>query len=195
MSWSLIFFINSILLGVGLAMDAFSISMADGLNEPKMCIRRMFLIAGVYGFFQFVMPMMGWVCIHTIVVYFNAVDKIIPGIALILLIFCGSKMVIEGTKGDEGSETDLRLGTGTLMIQGVATSIDALSVGVTIADYCFFMALAASLIISVVTFLICVAGLIIGKKAGTALSKKAAIFGGIILICVGIEIFIRGVFF
>ena len=146
-------------------------------------------------FFQFVMPMMGWVCIHTIVVYFNAVDKIIPGIALILLIFCGSKMVIEGTKGDEGSETDLRLGTGTLMIQGVATSIDALSVGVTIADYCFFMALAASLIISVVTFLICVAGLIIGKKVGITLSKKAAIFGGIILICIGIEIFIRGVFF
>ena len=195
MRWSLIFFINSILLGVGLAMDAFSISMADGLNEPKMCIRRMFLIAGVYGFFQFVMPMMGWVCIHTIVVYFNAFDKIIPGIALILLIFCGSKMVIEGTKGDEGSETDLRLGTGTLMIQGVATSIDALSVGVTIADYCFFMALAASLIISVVTFLICVAGLIIGKKVGITLSKKAAIFGGIILICIGIEIFIRGVFF
>ena len=195
MRWSLIFFINSILLGVGLAMDAFSISMADGLNEPKMCIRRMFLIAGVYGFFQFVMPMMGWVCIHTIVVYFNAFDKIIPGIALILLIFCGSKMVIEGTKGDEGSETDLRLGTGTLMIQGVATSIDALSVGVTIADYCFFMALAASLIISVVTFLICVAGLIIGKKIGITLSKKAAIFGGIILIGIGIEIFIRGVFF
>ena len=195
MSWSLIFFINSILLGVGLAMDAFSISMADGLNEPKKCIRRMFLIAGVYVFFQFVMPMMGWVCVHTIVVYFNAVDEIIPGIALILLIFCGSKMVIEDTKGDEGSETDLRLGTETLMIQGVATSIDALSVGVTIADYCFFMALAASLIISVVTFLICVAGLIIGKKVGITLSKKAAIFGGIILICIGIEIFIRGVFF
>lgn len=98
MSWSLIFFINSILLGVGLAMDAFSISMADGLNEPKMCIRRMFLIAGVYGFFQFAMPMTGWVFIHTLVVHFNAFDKIIPGIALILLIFCGSKMVIEGTK-------------------------------------------------------------------------------------------------
>ncbi len=195
MSWSLIFFINSILLGVGLAMDAFSISMADGLNEPKMRLWRMFLIAGVYGFFQFVMPMIGWVCVHTIVVYFNAVDKIIPGIALILLTFCGSKMVIEGTKGDEGSETDLRLGAGTLMIQGVATSIDALSVGVTIADYFFFMALAASLIISVVTFLICVAGLIIGKKVGITLSKKAAIFGGIILICIGIEIFIRGVFF
>ena len=195
MRWSLIFFINSILLGVGLAMDAFSISMADGLNEPKMSIRRMFLIAGVYGFFQFVMPMIGWVCVHTIVLYFNAFDKIIPGIALILLIFCGSKMVIEGTKGDEGSETDLRLGAGTLMIQGVATSIDALSVGVTIADYCFFMASAASLIISVVTFLICVAGLIIGKKVGITLSKKAAIFGGIILICIGIEIFIRGVFF
>ena len=195
MRWSLIFFINSILLGVGLAMDAFSISMADGLNEPKMCIRRMFLIAGVYGFFQFAMPMTGWVFIHTLVVHFNAFDKIIPGIALILLIFCGSKMVIEGAKGDEGREPDLRLGAGTLMIQGVATSIDALSVGVTIADYCFFMALAASLIISVVTFLICGAGLIIGKKAGTALSKKAAIFGGIILICIGIEIFIRGVFF
>ena len=111
------------------------------------------------------------------------------------MVFCGSKMVIEGTKGDEGGETDLRLEAGTLMIQGVATSIDALSVGVTIADYGFFMASAASLIISVVTFLICVTGLIIGKKVGITLSKKAAVFGGIILICIGIEIFIRGVFF
>ena len=80
------------------------------------------------------------------------------------------------------------------MIQGIATSIDALSVGFTIADYGLVMALVASLIIAVVTFAICMAGLLIGKKAGNHLSTKATVLGGIILIGIGIEIFVKGVF-
>ena len=80
------------------------------------------------------------------------------------------------------------------MIQGIATSIDALSVGFTIAEYGWFMAFAAALIIAVVTFVICIGGLVIGKKFGTKLSNKAQILGGVILIVIGIEIFITGVF-
>lgn len=191
--WNFRFFFNSILLGVGLAMDAFSVSMANGLNEPTMKKNRMSMIAGVFAFFQFLMPMIGWICVHTIVQYFQMFEKFIPWIALFLLFYIGGSMLIEGIKG--GEEEDLKgVGFKALMIQGVATSIDALSVGFTIADYGFLMAFVCSVIIAVVTFFICMGGLQIGKTVGTKLSNKASILGGVILIFIGIEIFVTGVF-
>ena len=195
MNWSFIFFFNSVLLGVGLAMDAFSVSLANGLNESGMRKKRMCFIAGIYAFFQFAMPMLGWVCIHTIVEYFNKFNKFIPWISLILLSYIGGKMIFEAFSDGEEDTTVKKLGFGTLLVQGIATSIDALSVGFTTADYGFIMALVSSIIIAVVTFAICMVGLVIGKKAGSHLSSKASIFGGIILIGIGIEIFVKGIFF
>lgn len=197
MQWNFLFFFNSALLGVGLAMDAFSVSMANGLNEPKMKGGRMNLIAGMYAFFQFAMPMIGWVCVHTIVEKFKSFEKFIPWIALALLAYIGGEMLIEGirNKDEEEKEESYKLGFGKLVVQGVATSIDALSVGFTIEQYNLTMALVASLIIAVVTHMICLAGLAIGKKFGTKLSNKASILGGVILIGIGLEIFISGVFF
>ena len=186
------FFINSVLLGVGLAMDAFSVSMANGLKEPQMKAGRMSLIAGVYAFFQFAMPMIGWIFVHTVVVYFLAFEKFIPWIALVLLLFIGGKMLIEGIKGgDEEDNSPKQLSFGVLIVQGIATAIDALSVGVTIAEYDWVMAVVASLIIAIVTFAICIGGLVIGKKIGTKLNNKAAILGGVILIVIGIEIWAK----
>jgi putative Mn2+ efflux pump MntP len=172
-------------------MDAFSVSLANGLNEPRMKGRRMCLIAGVFGFFQALMPMTGWICVHTIVEHFQSFEKLIPWIALILLGYIGGKMLIEGirNKDDEGCE-GTSVGFTALLVQGVATSIDALSVGFTIADYNLIMALTASIIIAVVTFIICMAGLEIGKKAGTHLAGRAGIVGGAILLFIGIEIFV-----
>ena len=191
--WNFTFFFNSILLGVGLAMDAFSVSMANGLNEPAMKKNRMSLIAGVFAFFQFLMPMIGWICVHTIVQYFQMFEEFIPWIALFLLLYIGGSMLIEGIKGEE--EEELKgVGFKALLIQGIATSIDALSVGFTIVDYGFLMAFVCSVIIAVVTFFICMGGLQIGKTVGTKLSNKAAILGGVILIFIGIEIFVTGVF-
>lgn len=193
MSRNFIFIFNSALLGIGLAMDAFSVSMANGLSEPKMKKGKMCGIAGIFAGFQFAMPMIGWICVHTLVEYFKSFEKFIPWIALLLLGFIGGKMLIEGIRS-KGSETErITLGAGTMLIQGVATSIDALSVGFTIAEYNGLMALAASLIIAAVTFLLCTAGLLIGKTFGTKLSNKAQIFGGIILIAIGLEIFISGI--
>lgn len=187
------FFINSVLLGVGLAMDAFSVSMANGLKEPQMKAGRMSLIAGVYAFFQFAMPMIGWICVHTVVVYFQAFEKFIPWIALVLLLFIGGKMLIESIKGgDEEDDSPKQLSFGVLIVQGIATAIDALSVGFTIAEYDWVMAVVASLIIAIVTFVICIGGLVIGKKVGTKLNNKAAILGGVILILIGIEIWAKG---
>ncbi|MCD8372974.1 MAG: manganese efflux pump MntP family protein [Clostridia bacterium] len=190
MTWSVMFFVNSILLGVGLAMDAFSVSLANGLNEPLMKKRKMFGIAGVFAVFQTLMPMIGWICVHTIATYFTAFEKFIPWIALILLAFIGGKMLIEGIRKKDEEQKEVKLGFGSLILQGVATSIDALSVGFTIADYNWYMALCETVIIGVVTFGICVAGLLIGRKFGTKLSNKAQILGGVILIAIGLEIFI-----
>lgn len=191
--WNFQFFFNSILLGVGLAMDAFSVSMANGLNEPQMSRKKTCGIAGVFAFFQFLMPMIGWICVHTIVQYFRMFEKFIPWIALFLLLYIGGSMLKDGITR---SEEDEKSGVGfkALLVQGIATSIDALSVGFTIADYGFVMALVCSLLIAAVTFFICVTGLRIGKKFGTKLSNKAAILGGVILIFIGIEIFVTGVF-
>ena len=194
MEWSLLFVLNSILLGVGLAMDAFSVSLANGLNEPVMRKKKMWGIAGVFGFFQALMPMAGWVCVHTIIYYFKAFEKFVPWIALILLVYIGGGMVLEGMKNDEEKAEKTRLSVGTLFVQGIATSIDALSVGFTIAEYGFVMAFVCSIIIAVVTFVISYAGLIIGKKFGTKFSNRADILGGVILIFIGLEIFLKGVF-
>lgn len=196
MNWSFTFLFTSISLGVGLAMDAFSVSLANGLNEPKMKKCRMLSVAGVFAFFQALMPLLGWLCVHTVLQYFKFFEKLIPYIALALLCFIGGKMLFESIKGCDDEEGQCnKLTFISLMVQGIATSIDALSVGFTIADYNFLMALVCAIIIAVVTFIICFAGIVIGKKFGTRLSNKAQIFGGLILIIIGIEIFVTGVFF
>lgn len=195
MNFNLMFWTNSILLGVGLAMDAFSVSLANGLNEPKMKISRMALIAGVFATFQAIMPMTGWLLVHTIAQKFSQFQKFIPWIALILLLFIGGNMLKEGFSNEDEAEEIKQVGFLALIIQGIATSIDALSVGFTIADYEVIMAIICALIIAVVTFFICITGLKIGKKVGTKLSGKANILGGVILIFIGIEIFVKGVFF
>ncbi len=196
MEWSLGFVIQSVMLGVGLAMDAFSVSLANGLNEPKMKVKRMCLIAGVFAFFQALMPLIGWFCVHNLIRFFSVFEKFIPWIALLLLGIIGGKMLIEGirNKEEDKEECESSLGFKLLMVQGIATSIDALSVGFTISEYGFLMAFVSALIIAAVTFVICMAGVIIGKKFGTKLSNKASILGGVILTLIGLEIFITGVF-
>ena len=193
MKFDFLFFTNSILFGIGLAMDAFSVSLANGLNEPNMSIRKMNIIAGTFGIFQTLMPLIGWLCVHTIVNIFTSFQKFIPWIALLLLLYIGGKMLSDGIKNRDGKVEAPAVGIGALMVQAVATSIDALSVGFTITDYNFPMALVASLIIGLVTYGICLAGLKIGKTAGTRLAGKASILGGIILIIIGIEIFLKGI--
>ena len=99
--WNFMFFFNSALLGVGLAMDAFSVSMADGLSEPEMKKKKGLLIALVFGMFQGFMPFAGWFFVHSFVQYFNAFQRFIPYIALILLLFIGGKMLLDSRKNEE----------------------------------------------------------------------------------------------
>lgn len=193
--WSVAFFLESILLGVGLAMDAFSVSLANGLNEPRMGRGRLCLIAGTFSFFQFLMPLIGWICVHTVAQRFSAFELWIPWIALGLLGFIGGKMLWEGIRHRDCEACIPAVGLGALTVQGIATSIDALSVGFTISAYGWLQALVCCLVIALVTFFICVGGLMLGRRFGTCLAGKASVLGGVILILIGIEIFVTGVFF
>ena len=185
-----IFYFNSLLLGVGLAMDAFSVSLANGLHEPHMRWRKMCTVAGIFAVFQGLMPMLGWACLHALVQFFSVLEDLIPWIALGLLSYIGAKMILDSIKCENEGICKITLTLSALLLQGIATSIDALSVGFTIADYNFPEALTASSLIAAVTFVICFAGIFIGKKVGTKLAGKAGIFGGILLIAIGIEIFV-----
>ena len=195
MDWGLLI-ANSILLGVGLAVDAFSVSIANAIAEPKMSRNKKFYVALTYALFQIAMPLVGWICVHTISEYFTAFQKCIPYIALVLLCYIGIKMLVEAKKGGDDEEVHyVTLTVKTLIIQGIATSIDALSVGFAIAEYSAAEAVVGSIIIGVVTFFICTGGLWLGKKAGEKLKSKATVFGGIVLILIGIEIFVKDLFF
>ena len=174
-------------------MDAFSVSVANGLNEPNMSKTKSLGVSLTFGVFQFAMPMIGWVCVHFLLESFNSFQKYIPWIALILLLYIGGKMLIE-TILNKNEEEKPAVSVTELIIQGIATSIDALSVGFTIAEYNLSLAMIESIIIGIVTTVICIAGIIIGKKFGNRFSKSASIIGGIILIAIGVEIFIKGVF-
>lgn len=188
------FFFNSFLLGTGLAMDAFSVSLANGLNEPEMKKGKTVGVAGIFSLFQFIMPLIGWICVSTVAEHFKTFEKFIPFIALGLLGYIGIDMLRDGLKHKDNCEEKSPVGFKGLIVQGVATSIDALSVGFTISEYSFTEALLACILIGAVTFFICFSGILIGKKAGTRLAGKAGILGGVILIFIGIEIFISSLF-
>ena len=188
---------TGLLLGLGLTADAAAVSMANGLEEPNMKRSKHILIAFMYGLFQGLMPLIGYLFGSTI---YNNVPQIkqyniIPIVALVILGFLGTKMVIDGIKdGKKEVNDEIRKITFKLIfIQSIATSIDALSTGLTFANYNVFEALIVTFLISLVTFITCIISVIIGKKFGTKLGNKALIVGGIILIIIGLEIFITGI--
>lgn len=189
LEWSAFFWGNSVLLGAGLAMDAFSVSLANGLNEPRMGACRMGLIAGTFAAFQALMPMTGWSFVHIILQYSRFFERCLPWLALLLLVYIGWGMVREGlyNAAELGQKGGLALQI--LLVQGSVTSIDALSVGFAIAEYGTAMALTCSMIIAAVTFLLCVGGLWLGRRFGLHLAGRAHVLGGVILIFLGLEIF------
>ena len=192
-------FLELFLLAVGLAMDAFAVSIGNGLSMKKQNPKAAFAIAFSFGLFQALMPTLG---------YFlgSAFEDIIRQfdhyIALIFLGFIGGKMIFDGIKeliadkkGETEEITEFKLTFGKLLIQAVATSIDALIVGVSFAALPDVNIWTAVLLIGVVTFVISLLGVFSGKKFGQLLGSKAEIFGGIILVGIGLKVFIEHVFF
>lgn len=196
---TLIWILTAIGLGAGLAMDACAVSMSNGLAEPKMKLGKIFTIAGFFGVFQIIMPIFGYLAVTVLSAtlgenFTRIFGYLVPWIALTLLLILGIKMIVEGIKegkdsNKENEESVKKLTIGGLFVQAIATSIDALSVGVIYGNVVPLEAYTAFLIIGIVTFGISVAAVFIGKKFGTIFSNKATIAGGIILCAIGLEIF------
>lgn len=194
MNLSVSFFLTAIFLGIGLAMDAFSVSLVAGMGEPCMKKGKICAVAGTFSLFQALMPILGWFLVTTVMELFSAVKPFIPFLALIILSYIGVKMIIEGVKSRHECPVCPKISFSSLIVQGIATSLDALSVGLEIPSYSLAEALVTALVIAVVTFVICFAGVLLGKKTGALLSCRATIFGGVILTLIGLEIFITGLF-
>lgn len=199
MNWFNLIF-SSVLLGVGLAMDAFSVSLANGLNEPKMRLRKVIAISGIFAFFQAMMPLIGWIAISGFLELFKSFQGYIPWISFILLCFIGGKMIFDSIRGDSEDGKDAKkLTIGVLFVQAIATSIDALTAGINLAkDYALSQYLYVILSVSIIaalTFGICFGGVKIGQKVGTKFSNKAGILGGSVLIFLGLKIFIADILF
>ena len=191
---------SSVLLGVGLAMDAFSVSLANGLNEPKMKLKKVFLISGLFAFFQALMPLIGWIAISGFLELFNKFKPFIPWISFILLCFIGGKMLFDSFKKDSDGEKEIKkLTLGALFAQAIATSIDALTAGFNFAkDYNlnqWLYVILSVVIIMLLTFGICFFGVKLGQKVGTKFSSKAGILGGSVLIFLGLKIFFTDILF
>ena len=191
MEWGFGFFFGSALLGVGLAMDACSVSIANGLHEPDMTPRRLCMIAGIYAAFQAVMPLTGWFLVRAAAEQFQWFRQWIPWIGGGLLLWIGGKMLWEGLSGP-AEDGPAALGITDLLLQGVATSIDALSAGFAFAEYRAGQALAAAGIIAAVTFCVCAAGLRAGIHFGLRLAERASVAGGLILLGIGLSMLLRG---
>ena len=187
MSLTALFIINSIVLGAGLAADAFSVSLVNGMSEPGMKRSTMILSSAVFAVFQGVMPMTGYLMVTAAVSHFGTLSSYVPWAAVAILMVLGVRMLVSGDAGSTGSGT-ARITAWTLLVQGVATSIDALSVGFVISEFPFSSAAVCACIISAVTFAVCYAGVLIGKKAGVRLCGRASLFGGIILLAVAAEL-------
>ena len=182
---TLIWILTAIGLGAGLAMDACAVSMSNGLAEPKMKLGKIFTIAGFFGVFQIIMPIFGYLAVTVLSAtlgenFTRIFGYLVPWIALTLLLILGIKMIVEGIKegkdsNKENEESVKKLTIGGLFVQAIATSIDALSVGVIYGNVVPLEAYTTFLIIGIVTFGISVAAVFIGKKFGTIFSNKATI--------------------
>lgn len=187
----MVLFITLLLMGIGLAMDAFAVSICKGLAMRKVNKKQCFVIALFFGGFQALMPAIGWLLGSRFEQYIVNVDH---WIAFILLGWIGGKMIWDAVREEEAPDVveqmDAPLDIKELLVMALATSIDALAVGITFA-FLGTPILEASLIIGVTTFVICVIGVYVGNFFGSKYKRKASIAGGIILVLLGIKILLE----
>ena len=172
-------------------MDAFAVSICKGIKMPKLRKSHIVIIAVFFGGFQMLMPLIGWLLGSQFVQYISKFDH---WIAFALLAFIGVKMAIESFKHDEEDccKCDSKLDLKELVVLAIATSIDALAVGITFALYPDINILPSISIIGIVTFVICAGGVVIGHKFGAKFKSKAELLGGIVLVIIGLKLLIEG---
>ena len=180
-----------ILIAFGLSADAFAVSVTDGLSIGRMKLLPSLALASVFGIFQGIMPLLGFFAGQSCSRYIVGFDHII---AFVLLGWIGGKMIVSSLRKKNEAMSVWRLSPSVIIAQGVATSIDALAVGVSFSALSLNIAGCAS-VIAGITFACNLAGIYIGKKFGNILNKKAEFIGGLILVSIGVKIFIEHTFF
>lgn len=176
-----------LIIAISLTFDTFAVSVSTGIIDRKIMFGQAFRIAVVLGIFQAVMPVIGWATGNLFTIYFNDYDH---WIAFGLLTVIGVKMIIESLKHEEDRKEFNPFKIKILLLIAIATSIDALVVGVTFA-FIKINIIHAFLIIGFTTFLVAMLGMLFGKNAGRKLGKKAEIIGGLMLIAIGVKILIE----
>ena len=184
--------IEVLLTSVSMAVDATTVNAANGLEEPDMKVSKMAFIAGVFGLMQFLMPCIGYFIGY---IFKSFLEAWIPWIGFILLTLLAIKTFIDWLKERKGEEEieKKKIGFGTIMLQGVATSIDALCIGFVYLSLTIPYALLAFGIIGIVTFLMSFASVLLAKKVAGPLSKWAGLLAAIIFLCIGIKILLEGI--
>ena len=184
-------YLEIFLTGIALAMDAFAVSICKGIKMPRIRKSHIVIIALFFGGFQMLMPLIGWLLGSQFVQYISKFDH---WIAFALLAFIGVKMAIESFKHEEEDccKCDSKLDLKELVVLAIATSIDALAVGITFALYPDINILPSISIIGIVTFVICAGGVVIGHKFGAKFKSKAELLGGIVLVIIGLKLLIEG---
>ena len=184
-------YLEIFLTGIALAMDAFAVSICKGIKMPRLRKSHIVIIAVFFGGFQMLMPLIGWLLGSQFVQYISKFDH---WIAFALLAFIGVKMAIESFKHEEEEccKCDSKLDIKELVVLAIATSIDALAVGITFALYPDINILPSISIIGIVTFVICAGGVVIGHKFGAKFKSKAELLGGIVLVIIGLKLLIEG---
>lgn len=189
-----------ILLGVALAMDAVAVSLTNGMTEPKMRLSKAAETAGAFGLFQFFMPLLGY---SVGAAFAKFVTAIAPMLSFLILVFLGGKMILGCIKEllekrPPFTKKEKRGDALKLLVQALATSIDALAVGVTLLALETQGTLALSpffcaLVIGAVTFVLSLVAVFVGKKAGAAIADKAEILGGVVLVFIGLKILLESI--
>ncbi|MBQ8927930.1 MAG: manganese efflux pump [Oscillospiraceae bacterium] len=185
-------YLDLFLLAVGLSMDAFAVSITNGLCVKDLKRSQMLWMGVCFGGFQALMPTIGYFLGRTFASYIAALDHYI---ALVLLGFIGGKMIFDALQGSEEEASGFTLGVRMLLMQGVATSIDALAVGVSFAALPDMHIGVCAAVIGVTTFCFSVVGAAFGKRFGQKLGNRAQLVGGLILIGIGVKIFVEHMFF
>lgn len=184
-------FIELFVIGVGLSMDAFAVAVCKGLGMKMVNWRHAFVIALMFGGFQGLMPLIGWALGSQLTSLIEPVDH---WIAFILLVFIGGKMLWDAFRGDDGCETcgcaEEKLDIRELLMMAVATSIDALAVGVTFA-FLGVNVMAAVVVIGVTTFALSFVGVVAGNRFGARFEKPATVAGGVVLVLIGLKILLE----
>ena len=187
-----LFILNSVLLGIGLSADAFSLSVVNGSRMPEMKTGTCLLVSGVFAVFQGFMPMLGRYIAAELISCFAVIQVAVPYISQILLIFLGLKIISEGRKSHL-CRCPSSIVSSALLVQALATSVDALLAGITLTEFCFSLALLSALIIAFITFVLCFIGVHLGRLLGAKLQCRASLCGGVMLILIALENFIRAV--